>query len=152
MTACLFSTFLLTGCKEKEELAAYRTDMERFYENVKSYDSSINAIDPESETAVAELLALLDSMAQTFSWMADLEVPEDFSGVEQLADEAGTYMTQAVTYYHQAFGEEYDPDLADTAKQHYDLANQRIQHILSILRGEIPDTFHTYEQPDAANE
>ena len=149
---CLIPALLLTGCKEREELAAYRADMEQFYENVKSFDSSINALDTQSETAVAELLALLDSMAQSFSWMADLEVPEDFPGVEQLADEAGEYMTQAVTYYHQAFGAEYDPALADTAKQHYDLANERIQYILSILRGDAPDALGTYEQPESANE
>lgn len=149
---CLFLALLLTGCAEKEELAAYRTDMEQFYESMKSFDSSINAIDPESETAVEQLLALLDSMAQSFSWMADLEVPEDFPGVERLADEAGEYMTQAVTYYHQAFGTEYDPALAQTAKQYYDLANQNIQSILSILRGDAPDTPGTYEQPDSTHE
>ena len=65
---CLIPALLLTGCKEREELAAYRADMEQFYENVKSFDSSINALDPQSETAVEELLALLDSMAQSFSW------------------------------------------------------------------------------------
>ena len=113
------------------------------------FDSSINAIDPESDTAVSELLSLLDSMDKSFSQMASLEVPDGFPGVEQLADEASEYMTEAVSYYHQAFeGEEYDSVLADVAKQNYDRANVRLQYIVSILHGDIPEEIYT----DAAAE
>ena len=80
----------------------------RIFENIEIYDSSINAIDPNSETATSDLLTLLDSMNTTFSQMAPLEVPEGFPGVEQLADEASQYMSDAVACYHQAYDNEYD--------------------------------------------
>ena len=141
--------FLLTGCGNKEALEAYKANMNQFFENIKVFDSSINAIDPESDTAVSELLSLLDSMDKSFSQMASLEVPDGFPGVEQLADEASEYMTEAVSYYHQAFeGEEYDSVLADVAKQNYDRANVRLQYIVSILHGDIPEEIYT----DAAAE
>lgn len=144
---CLCSaTLLLSGCKNNSELENYKANMNQFFENVKVYDASINAIDPESETAVSELLTLLDSMDTTFAQMASLEVPEGFPGVEELADEASSYMTEAVSYYHQAFeAETFDTVLADVAKQNYDRANLRIQYIVSILHGEIPEDIYTYD-------
>lgn len=141
--------FLLTGCGNKEKLENYKANMNQFFENVKIFDSSINSIDPESDTAVSELLSLLDSMDKSFAQMASLEVPDGFPGVEQLADEASEYMTEAVSYYHQAFeGEEYDAVLADVAKQNYDRANLRIQYIVSILHGDIPEEIYTDEDAE----
>lgn len=142
---------MLAGCGNKEALDTYKANMSQFFENVKAFDSSINAIDPESDTAVTELLALLDSMDRSFAQMASLEVPDGFPGVEQLADEASEYMSEAVSYYHQAFeGESYDPALADAAKQNYDRANLRIQYIVSILHGDIPEEIYSYEDTESS--
>ena len=149
LTISFCFVFLLTGCGNKEELENYKANMNQFFENIKVFDSSINAIDPESDTAVSELLSYLDSMDKSFAQMASLEVPDGFPGVEQLADEASEYMSEAVSYYHQAFeGEEYYATLADVAKQNYDRANLRIQYIVSILHGDIPEEIYTDEDTD----
>ena len=85
-------------------------------------------------------------MDTSFAQMASLTVPDGFPGVDQLAAEASENMSQAVSYYHQAFeGEEYDASLADVAKQYYDRANVRLQYIVSILHGDIPEDIYTYE-------
>lgn len=146
--ACTLGVLLMisAGCGQKDDLEAYKTNMNQFFENMKIFDSSINSIDPQSETAPSELLTLLDSMEKSFTQMASLEVPNGFPGVEQLADEASEYMTEAVSCYHQAFeGESYDAAMADVAKQNYDRANLRIQYILSILHGDIPEEIYTYD-------
>lgn len=146
-------SFCLTGCGNKAELDNYKANMTQFFENMKIYDSSINAINVDSDTAVSELLTLLDSMDKSFAQMASLEVPDGFPGVDELADEASEYMSEAVSYYHQAFeGEEYNASLADVAKQNYDRANLRIQYILSILHGDIPEEIYTYEEEGAPSE
>ncbi len=151
MIACF--SLLLTGCGNNKELDAYKANMNQFFENIKTYNSSINALNPESETAVSDLLALLDSMDKSFAQMASLEVPDGFPGVDQLADEASEYMTEAVSYYHQAFeGEEYDASLADVAKQNYDRANLRIQYIVSILHGDIPEEIYTYDDDTSSDD
>lgn len=143
-------SLLLSGCGNNEELEFYKANMNQFFENVKVFDSSINAIDPESDTAVSELLSLLDSMDKSFAQMASLEVPEGFPGVDQLADEASENMTEAVSYYHQAFeGAAYDSALADAAKQYYDRANIRVQYIVSILHGDIPEEIYVYDTEDS---
>ena len=146
--ACTLGVLLMisAGCGQKDDLEAYKTNMNQFFENMKIFNSSINSIDPQSETAPSELLTLLDSMEKSFTQMASLEVPDGFPGVEQLADEASEYMTEAVSCYHQAFeGESYDAAMADVAKQNYDRANLRIQYILSILHGDIPEEIYTYD-------
>lgn len=140
----LICALTLTGCGSNPELTSYKANMEQFFENVKVYDQSINAIDPESETAATDLLALLDSMDKSFAQMASLEVPNGFPGVDELADEANDYMTEAVSYFHQAYeAETFDPVLADVAKQNYDRANLRIQYILSILHGDLPEEIYS---------
>lgn len=136
---------LITGCGKDAEIETYKANMNQFFENVRIYDSSINAIDPDSETAVADLLALLDSMNISFEQMASLEVPDGFPGVEELADEASAYMSEAVSYYHQAYENEYNASLESAARQNYEYANVRIQYILSIFHGDIPEEIFTYE-------
>lgn len=144
--------FTLTGCGSNPELENYKANMNQFFENVSIFDQSINAIDPESETAVSDLLTLLDSMDKSFAQMASLEVPKGFPGVDELAVEASEYMSEAVSYYHQAFeGEAFDPSLADVAKQNYDRANLRIQYILSILHGDIPEEIYSDVSEDESD-
>ena len=55
---CILS-LTLTGCGTDTEIEKYKANMNQFFENIKIFDSSINAIDPNSETATSELLALL---------------------------------------------------------------------------------------------
>ena len=140
---------LLTGCGKDAELENYKANMNQFFENVRIFDSSINALDPQSETSVTELLSLLDSMDTSFQQMASLEVPEGFPGVAELAGEASMYMSEAVSYYHMAYGgEEFDASLEDVARQNYEFANVRFQYIVSILHGNIPEEIFTEEEED----
>lgn len=143
--------FVLAGCGQKEELEIYKTNMNQFFENIRLIDSSINAIDPNSETSTAELLSLLDSMDTSFAQMAALEVPDGFPGVDELADDASAYMSEAVSYYHQAYEGEYDASYADVAYQNYEQANIRFQYIVSIIHGNIPEEIFTYDD-DGADE
>ena len=133
--------------------------MNQFFENVRIFDSSINAIDPNDENAPAALLSLLDSMNTSFEQMAALEVPSGFPGVDELADEASRYMSEAVSCYHQAYeGESFDATAAEMAYYNYECANVRLQYIISILHGNIPEEIFTYDEDeteggeDASNE
>lgn len=140
--------FTLTGCGKNAELENYKANMNQFFENIRIIDSSINSIDPNSETAVTDLLALLDTMNTSFEQMASLEVPDGFPGVEELADEASQYMSEAVSYYHQAYDGEYDATMEDVAHQNYERANVRFQYIVSILHGNIPEEIYSMEDMD----
>lgn len=148
-----------TGCGDNAEIENYKANMNQFFENVRIFDSSINAIDPSDENAPAALLSLLDSMNTSFEQMAALEVPGGFPGVDELADEASRYMSEAVSCYHQAYeGESFDATAAEMAYYNYECANVRLQYIISILHGNIPEEIFTYDEEetedgeDASNE
>lgn len=137
----LLGTLWLSGCGGNDAAVEnYKSNINQFFENVTYFDSAMNGINPDSEEAVQELLAILDSMEVSFAEMAKLPVPSAFIGVEELADEASTYMTEAVSLYHQVLESEYfNQGIADAAKENYDRANLRIQYIISILHGDIPE-------------
>lgn len=140
MGASLFAALLLTACGENEELTAYQEDMTTFFERAAEYNDQMNAIDRTSDTAVIELLGYLDAFAEDIAWMAQLEVPDRFSAVESLADEADENMKEAVALYHDAYGDNsYDEASAQAAREYYDRTNIRLQYIITILHGEIPE-------------
>lgn len=150
----MFTVLLtLTGCGKNKDIEIYKTNMTQFFENINILNDSINNLDPESENVSQELLPLLDSLEQSFTQMASLEVPEDFPGVAELAQDAGKYMTEAVSYYHQAYENgEYDKISADIAYQNYQIANNRLQYIIQILHGDIPEEIFTYEDDDVVTD
>ena len=137
---CLFFTLLFTACGQDEELTAYQEDMNTFFERAKEYNDKMNAIDSASDTAVIELLGYLDAFAEDIEWMAGLEVPNQFSAVESLADEADENMKEAVALFHAAYeGDTFDEPSEQAAREYYDRTNIRLQYIISILHGEIPE-------------
>lgn len=140
MGVCLLLILLLTACGEDETLSAYLEDMNTFFAKAAEYNENMNAIDRESDTAMQELLGYLDALEEDIAWMAELEVPEQFSAAESLADEAAENMEQAVTLFHKACeGETFDDATAQAAIEYYNRTNIRIQYIITILHGEIPE-------------
>ena len=143
----LFLTLFLTGCGKDKAVEAYRANMTQFFENVQTINDAINQLDPNDENIGDQLLPLLDSLDKSFSQMASLEVPDGFPGVADLATDASKYMTEAVSYYHQAYnGEEYDKTSADIAYQNYQFANKRLQYIVQILHGDVPKEIFTCDE------
>lgn len=141
---------LFNGCGSDQELEEYKSNMETFYSDISGYDSVINSIDSSSDTSVQELLAALDALEERFTWMASLSIPEEFSMIGTLADEAGEYMTNAVALYHQAYeNTPFDADTAEIADEYYARANKRAVYILSILHGEIPESGNTENLEDS---
>ncbi|MDD3660913.1 MAG: hypothetical protein PHT89_09355 [Lachnospiraceae bacterium] len=137
LAGCLFS---LTGCGKDQSLETYKENMTVFCDNIIAQNEVINSIDPASETATEDLLNSLDTIEAEFTTLADMEVPEQFSAIESLADEAGAYMTEAVSLYHEAFGAEvYDDIKAQLAAQSYQRAIKRVQYIGDIMMGQLPD-------------
>ena len=133
-------TSLLTGCGDDPELAHFRNSMEDFCEKVADIDSSINAIDASSENAPEELLSYLDELDLVFQSLGRLDFPEEFDYLESIADEAGSYMTEAVKSYHEAYKDDsYNAPTADYAGQNYSRAYKRVQIILDFLQGKTPD-------------
>ena len=77
-------------------------------------------------------------MNESYKAMAQIDVPEQFSGISELPSEASEYMQMANEYYHMAYDGEFDEDNEYLASQYYERANSRVQVILQVLHGEVP--------------
>ena len=131
--------FVLTGCGPSQELTEYKEKMERFFGVIALYDESMNAIEPMADDAEETLLHNLDNMETAFNEMAEYEIPEEFSTLGELPKEAAFYMSAAVAKYHEAYDNEYNEAAEAEASQFYEKANRRLQYIIDILHGEIPE-------------
>lgn len=132
---------IVTGCGKQADpaLESYKDSMTLFYSKLSEYDSSINSIDPDSETAGDELLVVLDEMNETYKNMAAIEIPDEFSGISDIALEAADYMNKANEFYHQAYDGDFDSDSEMLASQYYQRANDRVLIMLQVLHGQVPE-------------
>ncbi len=137
---CLAATLVLTcacgNMPDDAALSTYKANMEQFFENVNTIDQAINNLDTEAEGAPEKLLEYLDALDLTVSQMAALEVPEGFDGVSEYAKDASDCMSQAVSYFHDAYEGEFNASYADAAFQYYTRANKDLKKIVKILHGE----------------
>ena len=128
------------GCGEKEELTTFKAEMDDFYTEVSAIENAMNEIDEQSENAVSTLLITMEQMSEQFQKLAELEVPEEFISVEDLADDAADYMYEAVRLYGEAYEEDYVSDaMIQAAAENYESAMKRINYIAVLLQGEIPE-------------
>ena len=133
---------LLSSCGNpgQAKLLEYRASMEEFFGKVSEIGDRMDAIDTEAEDYKAQLLTQLSRLQEAFDEMAKAEVPEEFSTLDDLPEEAADNLKNACALYRQVLeSPEYDPLVADAAEQYYDRANLRIQYIIMILHGEKPE-------------
>lgn len=140
ITIAIVLVLALSGCGKKKDLTLenYKESMDAFYDKLSYYDSAINEIDPGSEGAADELLGYLDEMNESYKSMAATEIPEEFSGIADIAAEASDYMEQANSFYHRAYDDEFDEESEELAMQYYERANNRALVMLQVLHGEVP--------------
>lgn len=131
---------LIAGCGEKKELTVFKENMDSFYTQITDIQDSIQSIDIGSEDAASNLLSDLEQMVQQFDSLAAMEAPQEFSNIEELADDAATYMQQAYELYQQAYSQDFISDsYTQAASENYASAMKRISYIAALLQGEIPE-------------
>ena len=140
LSAIVLAAWLLCACGQDPELTQFRNSVDAFCTRISEIDTSINSIDAQSENATTELLSYLDELDLTFQSFAKLDFPEEFDYLETLAAESSQYMTEAVSSYHEAYGNGgYNEYTAEYARENYSRAYKRIQIIITFLHGEVPD-------------
>lgn len=137
----VISMLLLTGCGENPVDARFNAEINEFCDNVSAIDTKINAINVEAEEnsiryATSDLLSYLDELEVEFMKFSNIDFPEEFDYLEDMADEAGSYMTEAVASYHKAYEDGYNQSMEEYAGENYSRACKRVQAVLAMLRGE----------------
>lgn len=135
-----FACFFIAGCDKDPALETYNENLSTFTTNISDISNRMEEIDTTSDTARSEVLSCLDEMKEQFLILAEMEVPKEFASIENLADEASDYMTEAVTLYHQVFeAGQYSEETASIAQENYNRAMKRLSYISSLLQGELPE-------------
>ena len=139
IAACM--SICLCGCGNTEKLETYYEGMMAFQGNISIITETLDLIDENKSQAPALVCDQLDKLTEQFKAMSELEVPKNFSGCEELADDAYTYMAEADRLYKEwaADPDGADKQLVDMAKQNYDRALTRINYISIILQGGVPE-------------
>ena len=136
----LFTALFLSGCGSDPELTQFKNEIDDFCTSISEIDTAINNVDATSEHAATELLKHLDDLEKEFQEFAKVDFPEEYDYLENLADEAGEYMTTAVANYHEAYSNNsYNEYTAEYARENYSRAYKRIQIIITFLHGEEPE-------------
>lgn len=134
----LLTAFMLSACGRDPAIAEFEIKMNDFCNRISELDTSINGIDATADNATTQLLGYLDDLDVEFSAFAEMDFPKDFDYLENLADEAGSYMSEAVKSYHSLFAADYNEELAEYAKENYSRAYKRLQIIITFLHGDEP--------------
>ena len=157
--AAMTGASCLSGCgktsDEEKALAVFSTSVSEFADYIKDTDEKINSLDASQEESVGELLEILDDMEDQFANFSQLETPLQYAGVSNLARQASTDMSLAVSYYHTAYeSEPFDENYATAAYQCYSNSIEYIRYIGYLLKGEkIPENDHVtvYEELNDEN-
>lgn len=139
-----FVTILsLAACGKKgsssSELKNYKESMEKFCDNLVVIDGEIKLIDPTDQNSINKLFDEFDKLEEEFKTLSEMKIPAEYAINESLATEGYDYMVQANDYLHQSFSEtSYNPYTLDASMECYKRANKRVQYIISILHGQLP--------------
>lgn len=140
---------MFTGCNSQNtsyETERFHQEINDFCDQIKEIDQSINSISnitmDESglNTATETLMQNLDILKDEFIKFSNLDFPEEYDYLEQIADESADYMNEAVKAYHKAYEEKYTSSMEEYAQENYKRAYKRLQIIIDILNGKEPDT------------
>ncbi len=137
LVGVLASVLSFCGCGSDPEITQFKNDLNVFCENVAQLDASINNIDAEADNASVLALGYLDKLDTEFQNFAEMDFPEQYDYLEPLADEAASYMSEAVKSYHTLYeSETFDENTSAYAKENSQRAFKRVQVILDVLQGE----------------
>lgn len=140
----------LTGCGAKEEqnpeLVKFSEEINTMCDNIASIDQKINSIEfsYEDEDAFQDaknaLIEQLELLEEEFVKFGEMDFPSDYDYLEEMADEASAYMTEAVNSYTLMYGDDgYTVNMEEYANENYARAYKRVNIILALLRGETPN-------------
>ena len=136
----LVLSFVLAGCGKDEKLEKYYKEMSAFTTRVTNIKNRMDTVDTTDSHNKYELLGYLDDLEDQFEYLASMEVPSQFASNEDLADEAYTYMQEAVRLYHQYYeNPSVDDNVFEAATENYERSMLRLEYISTLLKGETPE-------------
>ncbi len=138
----IICTLLLTGCSSKaEQVIAFQNELNSVITKMENIHNELESLDVKDKDASGQALEALSSLKDAFEELVAIDVKdEQFSFINDLAIEGSQYMEQAYKFFEGAYtSERFDRETADLAYQYLERATKRINVIITMLHGEVPE-------------
>jgi seryl-tRNA synthetase len=138
----IICTLLLTGCSSKaEQVIAFQNELNSVITKMENIHNELESLDVKDKDASGQALEALSSLKDAFEELVAIDVKdEQFSFINDLAIEGSQYMEQAYKFFEEAYtSERFDRETADLAYQYLERATKRINVIITMLHGEVPE-------------
>lgn len=135
-------SLLLSGCASKsEQVLAFQNELNAVILKIENIHEELESLDVSSKDACGTALEALSNLKDAFTELSEIDVKdEEYSFITDLAVEGSQYMDQAYKLFEEAFtADKYDDDTADLAYQYLERASKRINVIITMLHGEVPE-------------
>lgn len=138
----IMCVLLFTGCSSKaEQVIAFQNELNSVITKMENIHKELESIDVTNKDASGQALEALSSLKDAFEELVAIEVKdEQFAFINDLAIEGSQYMEQAYKFFEEAYTfDHFDRETADLAYQYLERATKRINVIITMLHGEVPE-------------
>lgn len=135
-------TLLFTGCgSNTEAVLAFQNELNSVVLKIEGIHNELEGLDVSKEDASEQALEALSNLKDAFDELSAIEVKDEaYAFISDLAVEGSQYMDQAYKLFEEAFtSTRYDDDTATLAYQYLERASKRINVIITMLHGEVPE-------------
>ena len=135
-------TLLFTGCASNTEaVLAFQNELNSVIMKIEEIHNELESLDASKENASEKALEALSGLKDAFDELATIEVKDEaYAFISDLAVEGSQYMEQAYKLFEEAFtSKRYDDETATLAYQYLERASKRINVIITMLHGEVPE-------------
>lgn len=141
-------TLFLTGCGSKtEQVLAFQNELNAVILKMEASHNELENLDVSSADASEKALDALANLQSAFEELANIDVKDDaYAFISDLAIEGSQYMEQAYKLFDEALtSERFDEETASLAYQYLERASKRINVIVTMLHGEVPEGVIVHE-------
>lgn len=131
-----------TGCgNNTEEVLSFQNELNAVVLKIETIHNELNSIDVTSIDASEQALESLSNLKDAFRELEVIEVKDsDYSFISELSAEGADYMDQAYDLFEEAYtADPFDSETASLAYKYLERASKRINVIVTMLHGEVPD-------------
>jgi len=135
-------TLLFTGCGPKaEQVIAFQNELNTVISKIESIHTELESLDATNKNASTQALEALSNLKEAFDELASIDVKDEaYTFITDLAIEGSQYMEQAYKLFEEAYtAEHFDKETAELAYQYLERASKRINVIITMLHGEVPE-------------
>ncbi len=147
ITLILSLNLIACSKQNSDEIFKFQNNLNSILIEIEKIHNNINSLDTTDTNAPKIMLNNLSDLKDAFKDLSKLKITDDkHSYITGLAEEGSDYMEQAYDLFKEAYSKDIlDEETADLAYKYLERATKRINVIVTMLHGEVPDDVIIHE-------